>query len=255
MSTSAGSRSASRTTLTSSRGPGHVAADHHRRAGVAVLEQQVPHGADLPGAALRRRVVDRQHQVGGRGRGEPGGDDVPRLEPVRQRDHRVVVAQRRADPAGDRLRGGHRRDHPHAPRPATAWLPPAPRSPSRRRPGHRRTPPRPRGPVRPACTPAGRGPVRRCCRWGGGADRRGRGCGRGRGRSRSGRSPPPARGGSAASSSRRRRGPAPPPRRCRWPLARRGAPGTIASEKYGTLASSTSAAGSTRCCGVLARST
>ena len=36
---------------------------------------------------------------------------------------------------------------------------------------------------------------------------------------------------------------------------RRGAPGSIASEKYGTDVSSTSPAGSTRCAGVLARST
>ena len=114
MSTSAGSRSASRTTLTSSSRAGHVAADHHGRAGIAVLQQQIPHRADLPGAASSTRGC-RSPAPGRRCAAAVSrcGDDLPRLEPIGQRDHRVVVAQRGADPAGDGLRGGHRRDHPH----------------------------------------------------------------------------------------------------------------------------------------------
>ena len=120
-----------------------------------MLEQQVAHRADLPGAALRRGVVDRPTP----GRRPPRRssrcrDDVPRLEPVGQRDHRVVVAQRCADAAGDGLRGGHRRDHPDVARPATAWPPRARRSPSRTRRDRPTRPPRRRGPAGPACRPA-----------------------------------------------------------------------------------------------------
>lgn len=75
-------------------------------------QQQLAHRADLPGAGHRSRVVDGQHQVGGGRGGQARGDHVPGFEPVGQRDHRVVMSQRRADPAGDGLGGGHRRNHP-----------------------------------------------------------------------------------------------------------------------------------------------
>ena len=215
MSTSSGSRSASRTTLTCSLGPDDVAADHHRGAGVAVLQQQVAHGADLPRAGLRGRVVDGQHQVGGRGGGEARGDDVPRLEPVGQRDHRIVVSKGRARPGSRRPGRPSSPGSPARRRRATARPPPAPPSPWRTRRGRPTTPPRRRGPARPGCTPAARGRVRRCCRWGGGSARRGRRPGRGTGRSRSGRWRRPVRGATAVSSTRRRRGRARRPRRCR----------------------------------------
>ena len=86
-----------------------------------------------------RRVVEREHQVG-RGRGaQPLGDDLPRLEPVGERDHGVVVAERRAD------RGPPRRSPRSSPaarapaRPGTLLRrrPPARRWPSRRRRGRR----------------------------------------------------------------------------------------------------------------------
>jgi hypothetical protein len=47
MSTSAGLRSASRTARTSSSGPRHVAADHHRRDGFAMGQQHIAHRTDL----------------------------------------------------------------------------------------------------------------------------------------------------------------------------------------------------------------
>ena len=57
----------------------------------------------------RRRVVDRQHQVGLGDRAQPLLDDRPRLEPVGEAHHREVAADRRARARGHGLHGADAR--------------------------------------------------------------------------------------------------------------------------------------------------
>ena len=78
-------------------------------AGRAVPQEQVTHRADLPGAGARGGVVQGEDQVGGGRLVDPVRDDLPRLEPVGQADHAVVVAERGPGPARHRLRGRHAR--------------------------------------------------------------------------------------------------------------------------------------------------
>src|SRR6202042_2252938 len=78
---------------------------------VTVAQHQVTDGGELPGAPPGGRVVQGQDEVGGGRLLDPAGDDVPGLEPVRQADHAVVVAERRADPGGDGLGRGHAGQH------------------------------------------------------------------------------------------------------------------------------------------------
>ncbi|MCO5578378.1 hypothetical protein L7F22_032219 [Adiantum nelumboides] len=93
-------------------GAADVAPEHDRGLRRTVLEQHVTGRADLPRPGPRAWVVDRDRQVR-RGHGtQPVRDHVPRLEPVGQRDHRVVVPQRGTDGGRHGLRRGHAGQHP-----------------------------------------------------------------------------------------------------------------------------------------------
>src|SRR3954468_21431584 len=74
-------------------GAAHVAAHDDRGGGVSVFEEELAGGVDLPKALLRSRVVDRDDHVGFGGGADPGGDDLPGLEDVRQRNDAEVVAE------------------------------------------------------------------------------------------------------------------------------------------------------------------
>ena len=113
MSTCSGSSSASVVTVIRSPAPPTSRPIDDRGVRGAVLQQHVAGRPHLPRPRFRTRVVDRDHQVGARGGDQPGHDHVPRLEPVRQRDHRVVVAQRGADRGGHRARRRHPGQHAH----------------------------------------------------------------------------------------------------------------------------------------------
>ena len=100
----------------------------------------------LVGPRARRRVVDRQHQVGLGDRAQPPLDHRPRLEPVGEADHREVAADRRTRPRGDGLDGADTR----AARGSTRRRTPGPRPPRRPPPPSRRPRRRRRTPRRPA---------------------------------------------------------------------------------------------------------
>ena len=76
-------------------------------------QQNVPSLRKLRGPGARGRVVQRQHEIRGTRRVEPTLDDLPRLEPVGQREHAVVVPEWCAHPRRGGLRGGHARHDPH----------------------------------------------------------------------------------------------------------------------------------------------
>ena len=258
MSTSPGSRSASRTTRTSSSGPDDIAADHHRRARVR--------GGPAAGRASRRPATFASWRPGCRSpapdrrrprRPSRCGDHLPRLEPVGQRDHRVVVAQRGADPTGDGLGGGHRRDDPNLhSRPFFGLFqhggghredPGIARRHHRDGPtllGQRAGQPRTRGFVGVVAGVTPLAVARRdAVQVAAVADQVGRG----------GQLAPalrrhPVAVAGAQTHHRDGAGDA-------TTAVQRRPPGSIASEKYGTPASSTSAAGRMRCPAVLARST
>ena len=111
MSTTAGSRSVSCTTLTDSSGPPTSRATTTGVSGARCSSRRSRVLPTCQVRLLRRRVVEHEDQVGrGRGR-QPLGDDLPRLEPVGERDGGVVVPERRARPGRRGVRRGHPRHH------------------------------------------------------------------------------------------------------------------------------------------------
>ena len=167
MSIARGSSSPSVVTSTAAR-PSRRAADHHRRVRRAVPQQQLARVGDLlRGASSTPGCRSRSPGRPAAAASSRSATTVPRLEPVGQRDHRVVVPERGADLRRHRLRRGQpgHDARPRRRRTAPRPRPRAPRWPSRTRPGRRRTPPRPGAAQRP-----GRGRTRPArprpgCRW------------------------------------------------------------------------------------------
>ena len=70
-----------------------------------MLKNQLAGAAELPGATLTGRVVERQHEVGlGRQRDAPL-DNLPRRQQVAQTDGREIGRQRCAEQGGSGQRG------------------------------------------------------------------------------------------------------------------------------------------------------
>ncbi len=106
MSAFSASASASRNTSMRSSGPAGGAAEDDRRGAGQDGGQAFEGAAELPGARLADRVVERDDEAGAGRRQQPQFDQIPRLQIVGQRDGAEIMAERRADAGGDREHGG-----------------------------------------------------------------------------------------------------------------------------------------------------
>src|SRR5829696_2370428 len=82
-----------------------------RRIRWTVLEQDLLHLSELPVAALRARVVERDHEVSLGSGPDPGLDHPPGRQQIGEADRTMVVSKRRAKQRSRRLRRRHPRHY------------------------------------------------------------------------------------------------------------------------------------------------
>src|SRR5204863_3503851 len=92
-------------------GTGGVPDHAHRGTGVAVRGDDGERLVELRGTPGAARVVEAEHEIGGRTGAQPVGDDLPRRVQVGQRQVGVVVAERGAEQGTGGERGGDARYH------------------------------------------------------------------------------------------------------------------------------------------------